>query len=65
MFILKHVITNPLILGLTIRVMAMPVGNITVMFAGKYEGNSALASKGVFITTICSFITIPILCYIL
>ncbi|WP_329382013.1 AEC family transporter [Anaerofustis butyriciformans] len=65
MFILKHVITNPLILGLTIIVMAMPVGNITVMFAGKYEGNAALASKGVFITTICSFITIPILCYIL
>ncbi len=65
MYILKPFITDPLILGLTIIVLAMPAGNITVMFASKYDGNIALASKGVFITTICSFITIPILCYIL
>ncbi len=65
MYILRPFITDPLILGLTIIVLAMPAGNITVMFASKYDGNIALASKGVFITTICSFITIPILCYIL
>lgn len=63
--VLRYIIKDPLILGITLVVMAMPIGNITVMFCGKYDGNTILASKAVFLTTICSFITIPILCYIL
>lgn len=50
------------ILGIITVLAAMPVASIAVMFANQYSGNSNLASKGVFITTMCSFITIPILC---
>ncbi|MCR2032614.1 AEC family transporter [Anaerofustis stercorihominis] len=65
LILLKPILTDPLILGITVVVLAMPVGNISNIFANRFDGNYQLASKSIFITTICSFITIPILCYIL
>ena len=65
LILLKPILTDPLILGITVVVFAMPVGNISNIFANRFDGNYQLASKSIFITTICSFITIPILCYIL
>lgn len=61
-FLLKGIITDPLILGLTVVMIAMPVASTTNIFANRYDGNSVLASKGIFITTLCSFVTIPIIC---
>ncbi|MDZ4910377.1 AEC family transporter, partial [Clostridium perfringens] len=63
--ILKHFVTNELILGIIIIVSAMPVATITIMFCNEYEGNINLASKTIFITTLCSVVTIPVLVYIL
>ncbi|MPM78295.1 hypothetical protein SDC9_125306 [bioreactor metagenome] len=63
--ILKHFVTNELILGIIIIVSAMPVATITIMFCNEYEGNINLASKTIFITTLCSVVTIPALVYIL
>ena len=64
-FILKHIISDELILGVTIIISAMPVATITIMFCNQYEGNINLASKSIFITTLCSVITIPTLVYLL
>lgn len=63
--ILKHFVANELILGIIIIVSAMPVATITIMFCNEYEGNINLASKTIFITTLCSVVTIPALVYIL
>lgn len=63
--ILKQIITNELILGIIIIVSAMPVGATAIMFCNEYEGNTKLASKTIFITTLCSVVTIPVLVYIL
>lgn len=63
--ILKQFITSELILGIMIIVSAMPVGTIAIMFCNEYEGNTNLASKTIFITTLCSVVTIPVLVYIL
>ncbi|UEL48117.1 AEC family transporter [Terrisporobacter hibernicus] len=63
--ILKPFVTNELILGIIIIVSAMPVATITIMFCNEYEGNISLASKTIFITTLCSVVTIPALVYIL
>ncbi|MBQ3394076.1 MAG: AEC family transporter [Oscillospiraceae bacterium] len=56
---------NEELLGIVTVLVAMPVASMCVMFANQYGGNAKLASKGVFITTVCSFVTIPILCYFL
>ena len=63
--ILKPIITNQLILGIIIIISAMPVASITLMFCNEYDGNINLASKTIFITTLSSVITIPVLVYLL
>lgn len=64
-FVCGLFIKDPTLLGIVTVIVAMPVANISVMFANQYGGNSKLASKGVFITTMCSFATIPLLCMFL
>ena len=59
--ILKFFISNPLILGVTLIVLAMPVGNSAVQFATKYDADIDLAAKSVFITTLISVFTIPLI----
>nr|WP_320024620.1 AEC family transporter [uncultured Acetobacterium sp.] len=63
--ILKNIITNPYLLGIVIVIIAMPVGTSSVLFANRYENNVSLATKGVFITTLASVLTIPIISYLL
>ena len=53
------------LLGIVTVIAAMPEASVSVMFANQYGGNANMASKGVFITTMCSFVTIPILCMFL
>lgn len=62
---LRNVITNPYLLGIVIVIIAMPVATSAVLFANRYENNVALATKAVFITTLASVVTIPIISYLL
>lgn len=63
--ILKNVIINPFLLGIVIVIIAMPVATSAVLFANRYENNVTLATKGVFITTLASVVTIPMIAYLL
>lgn len=60
-YILTPFITNRLILGVLIIIIAMPVATNCVLFATKYRNNVETATRAVFITTLCSLITIPLL----
>lgn len=63
--ILKKIITSPFILGIVIIIIAMPVATSSVLFANKYDNNVSLATKGVFITTLASILTIPLISYLI
>ena len=63
--LLRNLITSDLILGITVIVIAMPVGTSAVLFSTEYHGNTILATKTVFITTLASLITIPLIVYTL
>ncbi|PKM59928.1 MAG: transporter [Firmicutes bacterium HGW-Firmicutes-4] len=63
--ILKNVIVNPYLLGIVIVIIAMPVATSSVLFANRYENNVALATKGVFLTTLASVVTIPMISFLL
>jgi predicted permease len=54
-----------LMIGVPVLITGMPVAANAVMLSKEYEGNDILASEGVFITTLLSVITIPLLTYIL
>lgn len=62
-FILRLFLDDPVMLGTIVVVSAMPVAATTVMFANQYGGNTALATKGIFLTTLASVATIPLLVY--
>ena len=64
-WVLKFIVVDKVVLGVLVVLVAMPVGSSTVMFCNQYEGNVDLASKSIFITTLASVFTIPILVYLL
>lgn len=59
--IIAYFISNPLIQGITLINIAMPVGNSAVLFAKQYGGDVELAAKSIFITTLVSVFTIPLI----
>lgn len=64
-FALSGFVTNETILGICVIMMAMPVAALTALFCAKYERNGELAASGVFISTLLSIATIPLLIWIL
>lgn len=59
--LLRNIITDPYILGIMVIITSMPVAAMAVIFAEQYKKNQELATKGVFITTITSMLTIPLI----
>ena len=49
--------------GLTLVMLSMPVGSSAVLFTNKYGGDSELAAKTIFMTTLISVFTIPLIVY--
>lgn len=50
---------NPLMLGVTVVVCAMPVATNATLLSTKYGGDVDLATAGVFVTTLLSLVTLP------
>jgi malate permease and related proteins len=59
--IIRPFTTDPLLLGIPVLLAAMPVAANTVLLSEEYGVNAELASKGVFISTILSLLTIPVI----
>ncbi|NLL39869.1 MAG: AEC family transporter [Clostridiales bacterium] len=59
--VLRILIDDPLMLGVLVVLAGMPTATSATMICMEYGGNEKLASKGVFITTLFSMITIPLL----
>lgn len=54
-------IQNEMIQGITFIILAMPVANSAMLFAHSYHSDVMLAAKVVFLSTLASVVTIPIL----
>lgn len=64
LFVLKQFIDSDMVLGVCMVILSTPVASMTAMLAQQYDGNYALASKGVAVSTILSVITMPIVAMI-
>ncbi|MEQ8155629.1 MAG: AEC family transporter [Clostridiaceae bacterium] len=64
-FILHLFIENQFIIGMITINAALPSGSMNVMLSNQYDGNTRVASVGVFITTLASLVTVPLLVYLL
>ena len=56
---LLHV--DPLTIGVSVVITGMPIGSTTALLAQKYVADAKFASKCVFISTLTSLVTVPIL----
>lgn len=52
---------SPLLAGVFALMFAMPVGSMCPTFVAEYRGNANLAAKATIVTTLGSFLTIPVL----
>lgn len=62
-FVMGRFTSDMLVLGTMTVQAAMPVAAISAMLALQYGRNEALASKTVFISTLLSTLTIPLICW--
>ncbi|HWQ67261.1 MAG TPA: AEC family transporter [Methanospirillum sp.] len=58
--VLRPFINDPILIGVPVLLSAMPVAANTVLLAEEYGVNSEIASKGVFLSTLLSVVTIPV-----
>jgi hypothetical protein len=63
--VLRHVITNELMLGILVIISGMPTAVMASMFAIEYKGNERIAAAGVFLSTLLCGITVPLIVYLL
>ena len=63
--ILRLFITDSLILGVMVVLSAMPAATNTVLLTAKYGGDEPTAASGLFLSTLLSLITLPVLLRIL
>jgi malate permease and related proteins len=62
---LSPYIKNPLLLGIPVIISAMPAAANTAIMAKSYNANDNLASQAVFLTTLGSIVTIPLISILL
>lgn len=61
LFILNQFNIPDILRNISVLLLAMPAGAIGVILAEQYNGDYKFASEGVFITTLCSIVTIPLI----
>jgi len=59
LFVLRIFITNPVMLGVIVTLMAMPPAAATAIFAEQFDGDSVTAARLVVIGTLICVITVP------
>ncbi|GAB6138673.1 AEC family transporter [Halanaerobaculum tunisiense] len=65
LLLLRNFSLDPLVLGVVVILTAMPAAANTAIFAQEFGGDEALASEGVFLTTLLSVVTIPLIVHLL
>jgi len=60
-FLLAPFVHDPLLLGTVVLLIAMPVAANTVLLSEEYGVDATLASQGVFLSTLLSLLSIPLL----
>jgi len=52
---------EPMVISVSVLLASMPAATVTAMFAEKYDQDKAFASKTVFVSTVLSILTLPIM----
>lgn len=64
-FVFKGFVNDNLLLYIPVILTSMPIATNTAIMANKYKANAPLASQLVFISTLFSILTIPLVCFLI
>ena len=62
--VFKQFVTDELLFGILVVLSGMPIAAAVAMIAVEYGGDERLASSGIFLTTLLSGVTIPLIVYL-
>lgn len=62
--IMRRFVTHPVLAPSLLILCSMPAANTTALFATEYHGNEKLASQGIFLTTVFSLLSLPLILWI-
>ena len=62
--IIRPTVSHPVLAPTLLLLACMPVANTTALFATEYNGNEKLASQGIFLTTLFSLVSFPLIIWI-
>lgn len=63
-FLVKCIVRDPFLQQFMLIMFCMPVGSASVLFAKQYDSDEEFAAKGVFVSTLLSIVTIPLISFI-
>ena len=63
--IIKPFVTHPILAPTLLLEACMPIANTTALFATEYHGNEKLASASIFLTTLFSLVSLPLILFII
>lgn len=61
----KFIIDDALLHGVITIMASVPVGSMTIMLSTEYGGNNEYISQGLFMSTVLSVVTIPLIAYVI
>ena len=64
-FLMRLVVADELVRNVLFILCIMPVANTSVLFANRYKKDEELAAKNVFVTTLVSIVSIPVILSVL
>ena len=62
--IIRLIVNHPVLTPTLLLLSCMPVANTTALFATEYGGDEKLASQGIFLTTLFSLVSFPLIMWI-
>ena len=63
--VLRLVGVDPVVTGASVLSAAMPAATVTAMLSKKYDADAAFASKLIFVSTVLSLVTLPLIAAVL
>mgnify|MGYP002294035843 CR=1 FL=1 len=65
LFAVKQGWISDVVMMVAVMQFAMPVGTLTVSIAAEYDSDYEMAAEGVFISTLLSIFTLPLIAYLI
>lgn len=62
--IIRLIVQHPVLTPTLLLMSCMPAANTTALFATEYGGNEKLASQGIFLTTLFSLVSFPLMIWL-